>query len=75
MPRKAEGSRPLTNAERAARKRIRKASKEQRLVDALEDLSQMATETTNPDPDPAYCRAYADIASYVRAKARDALGR
>ena len=71
MPRRAEGLRPLTNAERSVRKRHRKASKEQRLITALEELSRMAAQTT--DPDPAYRRAYADIANFVREKARGAL--
>jgi len=38
---------------------------------ALEDLSKMAFETS--DPDPAYRRAYADIAKYVREEAQAAL--
>ncbi len=42
-----------------------------RMREALKDLSQMATETT--DPDPAYQRAYADIAKYVRERALAAL--
>jgi hypothetical protein len=42
-----------------------------RIVKAMEDFSKMALEST--DPDPAYRRAYADIAQYVRQQAYTAL--
>jgi hypothetical protein len=43
MPRKAEGLRPLTTAERQARQRERKANREHKLVAALERIQTAKT--------------------------------
>ena len=43
MPRKAEGLRPLTPAERQARQRERKANREQKLIAALERIQTAKT--------------------------------
>ena len=43
MPRKAEGVRPLTTAERQQRQRERRAEREQKLVAALERIQTAKT--------------------------------
>jgi hypothetical protein len=43
MPRKAEGPRPLTHAERQARHRTRKAGEVVKFLEALEQIAQSKT--------------------------------